>query len=133
MAYHGLTMLDGLIYFIGGFDGMRWHHSVFCLNVQERKWIAKSSLHTARCYVSVYRVAPRAHIRTPGGFDGEGRTSPYERYNAVRNQWEFVASLHDIRSDASAVSDSGRIYIMGGFTGLIPWNTTTRQQTRGPE
>ncbi|XP_077532379.1 uncharacterized protein LOC144144729 [Haemaphysalis longicornis] len=53
-----------------------------------------------------------------GGFDGESRTSSCERYDASRNQWELVASMHDVRSDASAVAVAGRIYVMGGFTGL---------------
>ncbi|KAH9381272.1 hypothetical protein HPB48_003253 [Haemaphysalis longicornis] len=54
-----------------------------------------------------------------GGFDGEGRTSSCERYDASRNQWKLVvASMHDVRSDASAVAAAGRIHVMGGFTGL---------------
>lgn len=115
-AYHGVAMLDGLIYFIGGFDGRSCYHSVVCLDVPELKWTAKSNMHMARCYVSVALL--RGYIYAMGGFDGEGRTSSCERYDAARNQWELVAPMHDIRSDASAVAVAGRIYVMGGFTGL---------------
>ncbi|KAH9381801.1 hypothetical protein HPB48_009791 [Haemaphysalis longicornis] len=115
-AYHGVAMLDGLVYFIGGFDGRSCYHSVVCLNVPELRWTSKSNMHMARCYVSVALL--QGYIYAIGGFDGEGRTSSCERYDASRNQWELVASMHDIRSDASAVAAAGRIYIMGGFTGL---------------
>ncbi|KAH9361418.1 hypothetical protein HPB48_003908 [Haemaphysalis longicornis] len=115
-AYHGVAMLDGLVYFIGGFDGRRCLHSVVCFNVPELKWTTKSNMHMARCYVSVALL--RGYVYAIGGFDGEGRMSSCERYDASRNQWELVASMHDIRSDASAVAVAGRIYVMGGFTGL---------------
>ncbi|KAH9376925.1 hypothetical protein HPB48_002760 [Haemaphysalis longicornis] len=115
-AYHGVAMLDGLMYFIGGFDGTNCYNSVVCLNVPELKWTTKSNMHISRCYVSVALL--RGYIYAMGGFDGEDRTSSCERYDASRNQWEFVASMHDIRSDASAVAVAGRIYVMGGFTGL---------------
>ncbi|XP_077548667.1 kelch-like protein 10 [Haemaphysalis longicornis] len=32
-AYHGVAMLDGLIYFVGGFDGRRCYHTVVTLDV----------------------------------------------------------------------------------------------------
>ncbi|KAH9376937.1 hypothetical protein HPB48_002748 [Haemaphysalis longicornis] len=115
-AYHGVAMLDGLVYFIGGFDGRSCYHSVVCLDVPHLKWSTKSSMHMARCYVSVALL--RGYIYAMGGFDGESRTSSCERYDASRNQWELVASMHDVRSDASAVAVAGRIYVMGGFTGL---------------
>ncbi|KAH9384224.1 hypothetical protein HPB48_026217 [Haemaphysalis longicornis] len=115
-AYHGVAMLNGLVYFIGGFDGRSCYHSVVCLDVPRLKWSTKSSMNMARCYVSVALL--QGYIYAMGGFDGEGRTSSCERYDASRNQWEFVASMHDVRSDASAVAVTGRIYVMGGFTGL---------------
>ncbi|KAH9361328.1 hypothetical protein HPB48_006890 [Haemaphysalis longicornis] len=115
-SYHGVAMLDGLVYFIGGFDGRSCYHSVVCLDVPKMKWCMKSNMHMARCYVSVALL--RGYIYAMGGFDGEGRTSSCERYDASRNQWELVASMHDIRSDASAVAAADRIYVMGGFTGL---------------
>ncbi|KAH9377637.1 hypothetical protein HPB48_019256 [Haemaphysalis longicornis] len=83
-ANHGVATLDLLIYFIGGFDGTICYQSVVRLNVPELKWAAKSNMHMARCYVI-------------------GRRSSCERYDASRNLWELVASMHDR---------------MSGFTGL---------------
>ncbi|KAH9383359.1 hypothetical protein HPB48_024578 [Haemaphysalis longicornis] len=120
-AYHGVAMLDGLLYFIGGFDGRNCYHSVVCLEVKEKKWSARSNMNVARSYISVALLGK--YIYALGGFDGEGRTSSCERYDASRNQWDFVASMNEIRSDASAVAVAGRIYIMGGFTGLAVLDT----------
>ncbi|KAH9362695.1 hypothetical protein HPB48_001208 [Haemaphysalis longicornis] len=114
-AYHGVAMLDGLIYFVGGFDGYRCYHTVVTLDVSRRKWASRSNMQVARCYVSV--AVLQGYIYAMGGFDGEDRTSSCERYDANRNQWGLVASMHSVRSDACAAAAAGRIYIMGGYTG----------------
>lgn len=67
-AYHGVAMLNGLIYFIGGFDGRNYRTVVF-LDVQGCEWTTKSNMHTARSYVSVALLD--GYIYAMGGFDGE--------------------------------------------------------------
>lgn len=40
-----------------------------------------------------------------------------ERYDPALNQWEMISSMNRQRSDASAASLRGKVYIAGGFTG----------------
>jgi kelch-like protein 10 len=38
-----------------------------------------------------------------------------ERYDPALNQWEVIASMNRQRSDASACSLAGKVYVAGGF------------------
>ncbi|XP_054927573.1 kelch-like protein 10 [Dermacentor andersoni] len=65
----------------------------------------------------------QGQIYAMGGFDGHRRTNTVERYDVETNQWSMVASMNDVRSDASAAVAAGRIYIVGGFTGRAVLDT----------
>ncbi|XP_077540957.1 kelch repeat-containing protein kel-10-like [Haemaphysalis longicornis] len=114
-AYHGVVMLDNLISFVGSFDGQECYHTVVSLDVSWLKWTSRSNMFVARCYISV--AVFLGYIYVTCGFDCEDRTSSGERYDAKRNQREFVASMHAVRSDACAAAADGLFYIMGGLTG----------------
>ncbi|KAH9381431.1 hypothetical protein HPB48_008989 [Haemaphysalis longicornis] len=114
-AYHGVAMLDNLISFVGGFDGQECYHTVVSLGVSWLKWTSRSNMFVARCYISV--AVFLGYIYVTCGFDCKGRTSSGERYDTKRNQREFVASMHAVRSDACAAAADGLFYIMGGLTG----------------
>lgn len=120
-AHHGVAVLGGLVYFVGGFDGHDYHSSVVCFDVARKKWTDKANMNMARCYVSV--AVLDGHIYAMGGFDGSRRTASCERYDSSRNQWDRVASMHEVRSNASAVTAAGRVYVLGGFTGAQVLNS----------
>ncbi|KAG0432517.1 hypothetical protein HPB47_020768 [Ixodes persulcatus] len=120
-AYHGVAVLDGLIYVVGGFDGTECFNSVICMEPQENKWCARSCMHYARCYVSV--AVLHGSLYAMGGYDGERRTATTERYDPAENQWTLVADMHEARSDACAAVAFDRIYVVGGFTGREVLNT----------
>jgi hypothetical protein len=46
-----------------------------------------------------------------------------ERYTPEQNLWEVIPSMARARSDASAASLNGRIYVAGGFTGTEVLNS----------
>ncbi|XP_064454867.1 kelch-like protein 10 isoform X2 [Ornithodoros turicata] len=114
-AYHGVAVLDGAIYVVGGFDGTECYSSVLCLEPAEGRWHSRSCMHYQRCYVSVAALAGRLYAM--GGYDGDRRTSSSEAYDPHSNQWTLVADMHEPRSDACAATAQGRVYIAGGFTG----------------
>nr|CAD7453492.1 unnamed protein product [Timema tahoe] len=114
-AYHGLCMLDKLIYMIGGFDGNKHFNSVRCYNPISKEWKERACMYNARCYVSVCTLGGK--IYALGGYNGRVRMSSAERYTPRYNQWEIIPSMHKQRSDASAAVLQNKIYIVGGFNG----------------
>ncbi|UYV69012.1 KLHL10 [Cordylochernes scorpioides] len=81
-----------------------------------------------RCYVSV-AVLDRV-IYAMGGYDGQRRQNTAEKYDYKTNQrpgvvtqWLMIASMHSPRSDASATSLNGQVFITGGFDGSICMNS----------
>ncbi|KAG6446599.1 hypothetical protein O3G_MSEX004526 [Manduca sexta] len=107
-AYHGLCTLNNLIYMIGGFDGSDHFNTVRCYDPVANTWHERACMYQARCYVSVV---------VHGGYNGRTRMSSVERYYPDKNQWEMTTSMNKQRSDASAASLGGKIYIVGGFNG----------------
>ncbi|XP_054706752.1 kelch-like protein 10 [Uloborus diversus] len=116
-AYHGVVVLSGLIYIIGGFDGRYCYTNTYCFNIKTRKWSRKESMHKSRCYVTA--VAHCGLIYAMGGHDGIYRFKSCEKYNPKLRKWQFFANMHHRRSDASSAVHKGLIFICGGFDGDI--------------
>ncbi|KYN13828.1 PREDICTED: kelch-like protein 10 isoform X1 [Trachymyrmex cornetzi] len=114
-AYHGLCVLNNLIYMIGGFDGNEHFNTVRCFDPTTKTWRERACMYHARCYVSVCTHGGK--IYALGGYNGRTRMSSGERYDPQRNQWEMIPSMHRQRSDASAAALHDKIYIVGGFNG----------------
>lgn len=74
-AYHGLAVLNGLIYTIGGFDGISYFNTCRAFDPATRSWIEISPMQTRRCYVSV--TAAKGHLYALGGYDGESREKSF--------------------------------------------------------
>ncbi|KAK3917898.1 Kelch-like protein 10 [Frankliniella fusca] len=114
-AYHGLAELDGLIYVVGGFDGVEHFNTVRSFNPVSREWREQACMYQARCFVSVCTLG--GEIYALGGFDGRTRLNTAEVYNPQKNQWRLIPSMNRARSDASAATLNGKVYITGGFMG----------------
>ncbi|OQV12033.1 Kelch-like protein 10 [Hypsibius exemplaris] len=117
-AYHGLATLNGLIYTIGGFDGISYFNTCRAFDPSTRSWLEISPMQTRRCYVSVISV--KGHLYAMGGYDGESRQArqaTVERYSPRKNQWRFVAPMNSQRSDGSSCIMDDKIYMVGGFNG----------------
>lgn len=115
-AYHGLAVLNGLLYTIGGFDGTDYFNSVRRFDPQTCEWCEVAPMYTARCYVSV--AVLNGLIFAVGGFNGFDRLNTAERYDPTRNQWTLVSPMHKPRSDASLATFNGLLYVVGGFDGM---------------
>ena len=137
-AYHGCITVNGIIYVVGGFDGIEYFNTCKSFEPKLQKWIEIAPMHTKRCYVSV--TEHDKYIYALGGCDGTIRHSSVEKYNIDRNQWTFIAPMNFQRSDASATTLDGlyhfyfnyfiftclfqdMIYICGGFNGHDCLNT----------
>ncbi|XP_064454928.1 kelch-like protein 10 [Ornithodoros turicata] len=120
-AYHGLVVLKGLVYMIGGFDGELCFNTVQCYDPQKHVWEERSCMNMPRCYVSAAAVG--GYIYAAGGFTGQTRTNSVEKYHPLMNQWYAVTAMHKRRSDACACGFNGKLYVAGGFTGTRVLNS----------
>ncbi|XP_070566087.1 kelch-like protein 10 [Ptychodera flava] len=114
-AYHGVAVLDRMVYIIGGFDGNEYFNSCRCFDPVGKVWREIAPMNTRRCYVSV--AVCRGRVYAMGGFDGHTRTKTAERYQPETNQWSLLNHMNHHRSDACATFLEDRIYICGGFNG----------------
>ncbi|KAL1436808.1 hypothetical protein MTO96_049347 [Rhipicephalus appendiculatus] len=137
-AHHGAAVIDSSIYFVGGYNGHEYCHSVVCFDVPLARWSAKAGMTYARAHVSVAvlqasdelrylicttltgeswqrevkNASVQGHIYAMGGRDGISRTKTVERYDIEMNHWSMVADMNEVRSGASAAAARGRIYIV---------------------
>uniref|UniRef100_A0A2C9JWS5 BTB domain-containing protein n=1 Tax=Biomphalaria glabrata TaxID=6526 RepID=A0A2C9JWS5_BIOGL len=124
-AYHGVVAIGCLIYVIGGFDATECFNSCRVFDARTKIWSEIAPMNNKRSYVSVALLD--GMIYAMGGFEGPPRnpsgviSSPRlrsaERFNPKANQWTLIANMRERRSDASATTFQGEIYICGGFNG----------------
>lgn len=114
-SYHGMVYLNGLIYLVGGFDGNQQLRTLSLIDPVRKRWMNKSSMNQARCYVAV--TEHRGKIYACGGFNGRVRHRSCELYDPQTDSWTEIAPMNEIRSDATAVATKDRIYVIGGFDG----------------
>ena len=114
-----LVALDGLLYYIGG-----WNLSSGCTNTLEcydperDEWTFCAGLNTARCQSGC--VATENHIFIIGGGTTIGQQrdsmlSSVEKYNPEGNSWSYVSPLKEARSHPNCIYWSGKIYAIGGI------------------
>lgn len=123
-AYHGVAVLDNIIYVIGGFDGTEYFNTMHCFDPTTYTWTEKACMHDVRCYVSVCTLF--GEIYALGGYNGRIRLNSAEKYNPSSNQWTVIAPMSVSRSDASAAVFEDKIYIAGGFNGVDVMNSVER-------
>ncbi|XP_071395885.1 kelch-like protein 10 [Centroberyx affinis] len=133
-AYHGVAVLNSVVYCIGGFDTFACFNSVCKFNPVTRTWQQVEPMNSRRCYVSV--AVLNGYIYAIGGFDGHMRLRTAERYDPETNKWTQIASMLQRRSDAGATALHGKVYICGGYDGFLYlqtaecYNPETNQWTR---
>ena len=88
------------------------------LDLPDFKFSKVSSMNEARCFVST-AVLDDGQILAMGGHNGRQRMQSVEKYDPVKDKWDFVAPMKEIRSDAGACSRAGEVFIAGGFNGKL--------------
>ena len=113
-----LVALDGLLYYIGGWNlPSRCTNTVECYVPEMNEWNYCAELNTARCMAGC--VATEKHIFIIGG----GTTlrpqrasvlSSVEKYDPDEDSWSYVSALKEARSEPGCVYWNGKIYAIGG-------------------
>jgi MBG domain (YGX type)/Kelch motif len=113
--------LNGLIYVIGGTDGVQNpSQKVDAYNPSTNTWTAVANLPTARFGMAA-ATGPDGRIYAIGGFIAEPGVVPniisseVDVYSPTTNSWTVIASLPVARGTLSAVTGpDGHIYALGG-------------------
>ena len=115
-----LVALDGLLYYIGGWNLARGCtcNTVECYDPEMNEWNSCPGLNTSRCKSGC--VATEKHIFIIGGATTLGQErdsmlSSVEKFNPGGNSWSYVSPLNEARSEPGCVYWSGKIYAIGGI------------------
>lgn len=120
---HGVAVVDGKIYVIGGSNYDVWVvNSTFQYDPVADTWSTKSSMPTSRSNfgIAVYD----GKIFCIGGDVGTDRPVPtnvIEVYDPNTDTWETRASMPTARYDLVANVVEGKIYLIGGFDYIGPY------------
>ena len=114
-----LVELNGLLYYIGGWDVMNGSRDIVeCYNPEIDEWDYCARLNTPRCKSSC--VTAKGHIYIVGGGNslgdiGGSMLSSVEKYDPELDSWLFVAPMKEARSYPGCVYWHDKIFAVGGI------------------
>uniref|UniRef100_A0AAQ4S1H1 BTB domain-containing protein n=1 Tax=Gasterosteus aculeatus aculeatus TaxID=481459 RepID=A0AAQ4S1H1_GASAC len=111
----GLVVASGLIYCLGGYDGLNILNSVERYDPHTGHWTSVTPMATKRSGAGVALL--NDHIYVVGGFDGVSHLDSVEVYNIRTDYWTTVASMTTPRCYVGATVLRGRLYAIAGYDG----------------
>ena len=112
----GVAVLNGLLYAVGGSDGVQALHSAECYNPRTNSWSNISELNEERSSVAATVLGDTLYAI--GGYDGiMSCLKSVEMYNPQTDTWTYAAELNIARSMSSVGVLNNRIYVIGGYDG----------------
>ena len=113
----GVTSLNGVIYVVGGFDGVTPLRTAEMFNPVTGKWRKIKPMGTARALAGVASMDGKVYV--VGGWNGGNtRLSCGEMYNPDTRRWTDLPDLNTPSSNHSLVVIQGRLVVLGGDTRL---------------
>jgi len=123
----GVTVYQGKIYAIGGYDGNQNAAAVEVYDPETNTWEIVSPLSAPRDHLAVaaagsgiYAIGGRSNLKY------KQNTSVVERYDPDTDQWQYVASLPVARSGMASGVINGEIYVLGGESGEGTFDTNEK-------
>ncbi|KAM9365898.1 kelch-like protein 10 [Pholidichthys leucotaenia] len=120
-CYVSVTVLNGCIYALGGWNGRICLNTAECHWPQSNQWSFIAPMHERRSDASCTTLQHRIYIC--GGFNGHEYLETAESYNPETNEWTMIAPMASLRSGIGVVAYQDRIYAIGGFNGNIHLNS----------
>uniref|UniRef100_A0A672UAY8 Kelch-like protein 20 n=1 Tax=Strigops habroptila TaxID=2489341 RepID=A0A672UAY8_STRHB len=153
----GVSVLDDLLYAVGGHDGSSYLNSVerdFCLkrirflplcedvdtslsfvvyssaryDPKENKWTRVASMSTRRLGVAVAVLG--GFLYAVGGSDGTSPLNTVERYNPQENRWHTIAPMGTRRKHLGCAVYQDMIYAVGGRDDTTELSSAERYNPR---
>ncbi|CAK8685833.1 unnamed protein product [Clavelina lepadiformis] len=106
------TLLDGLVYCAGGYNGIDRLSSCESYNPEERKWSSIRNMNKKRTYHAL--VSARGLLYALGGRDGNCTTNTAEFYDPRNGKWEYIPPMKTCRYELTAFVLNNEIYAIGG-------------------
>ncbi|XP_058488125.1 kelch-like protein 10 isoform X1 [Solea solea] len=111
-CYLSVTVLNGSIYAIGGFNGFSRLKSAEYYRSEINQWICIASMHHSRSDASCTTLHNKIYIC--GGYDGNVIQQTAECYNPETNQWTLIASMSNRRAGIGVIGLADHVYAIGG-------------------
>jgi N-acetylneuraminic acid mutarotase len=109
---HGVGVVDGKLYIVGGRDGTNSLSSVECFDSSTEEWSVVAPMSTPRHMHGVAVVDGKLYA--VGGRDGT-RLSSVECFDPSMGQWSAVAAMITARGGHGVAVVDGKLYAMGGY------------------
>ena len=113
--YHGLAEMDGLLFAVGGHNGMTRLNTVEFYNPSKDTWAFASPMSIPRSVVGVASLG--GSIYAVGGYNGRDYLNSVESYDVEMNKWFSCPAMSVCRSALGLVGYEGSLYACGGFNG----------------
>jgi len=108
---HGVAVVNGIIYAIGGSDGL-YLNCTEAYDPATDTWTTKASMPTKRASFATAVYQDRIYVI--GGWGASGLTGANEVYDPLSDTWETKTSMSTARTNVVANQVNGKIYVMAG-------------------
>ncbi|CAJ0572254.1 unnamed protein product, partial [Mesorhabditis spiculigera] len=125
----GVAVLNGLLYAVGGHDGVAYLNCVERYDPATNQW-DNTVAPTTSSRTSVGVAVLNRCLYAVGGQDGVSCLDLVEKYDARDNKWTQVASMGTRRLGVSVSVLKGCLYAIGGSDGQNPLRTVERYDPR---
>ncbi|SEP84657.1 Kelch repeat-containing protein [Nitrosomonas ureae] len=120
----GVTVYQGRLYAIGGYDGDNNSAAVEVFDPQTNIWTSVAAMPTARDHLAVVTASDKIYaIGGRPSLNYRKNMDVVEVYDSATNQWHSRAKLPTARSGIAAGVIDGRIYVVGGESNEGTFNT----------
>ena len=112
----GVGILNGLLFALGGSDGISALRLVECYDPHTNAWRRVADMIEERS--SVAAVGLGGHLYAVGGYDGiMSCLKTVERYDHANDTWSYVAKMNIARSMAGVAPLNNCLFAVGGYDG----------------
>ena len=130
-SWSAATVLDGMIYVVGGGNSSKIVATVERYDISKNKWTTMKNFPVALTAMNLVSVDGKMYAFA-GGMDYETTmTRAIYEYDASRDSWMKKNDFKTATSSSAAVVHNGEIYILGGFIKKNAW--TSRVEVYNPE
>ncbi|XP_041372118.1 kelch-like protein 18 [Gigantopelta aegis] len=112
----GVSVLNGLLYAIGGYNGSERLCTVEVFDPDSHRWKKVAAMNCKRSALGAASLNGKLFVC--GGYDGVSSLRSVELYDPKNNVWVMSTSMHKYRSAAGVAILHGEIYACGGHDGL---------------
>ena len=112
----GVEILDGLLYTVGGSDGVHALCLVECYDLRANCWKRVADMNEERS--SVAAAVLNGYLYAVGGYDGIMSCLPsVEQYDPATNTWSYVPEMNVPRSMMGTGVVNNKLFAVGGYDG----------------